>query len=304
MVKRFRNGPKQRSKKTGDFTLSQFTTMCALWKVKDIVLSSAETQLWEPKQKLQLESFPFGLSAAWSLYFLNIWRGIICNWQIVTDWFQHPLQPRWFLLWHRGAKQWLWVSWRTNSIVADTAACVSRMKNPTKSLGQIIIGIDNSRDVSHSRKMLDLDTTGTHGELLFVDHWESRSRLMGCAPWASLWRSRILANDRRFVNEWILETKSHGIKFLCIIRSQAKREFKFKEWILEFISWKHGCIFAYKSRDSILTLFLQISRLIIFGKNRITTNWTFQIFWKFQRYKTLVSQIRRRIFWNFWEETR
>ena len=55
--------------------------------------------------------------------------------------------------------------------MAHTSVCMSRMKDPTKSFGQIIAGIDDARDVSHDDlldsspfldgEMQDLDITGT-----------------------------------------------------------------------------------------------------------------------------------------------
>ena len=78
MVERLRKGSRQRSKRTGDNTLSQIHHNGALQKGKVIALNFAEIKLWEPKQKLHSRSFPFGLSAASSNYFFNIWLELYC----------------------------------------------------------------------------------------------------------------------------------------------------------------------------------------------------------------------------------
>ena len=75
----------------------------------------------------------------------------------------------------------------TGSLLAmfHVATCILSMEDQTKRLGQIVAGVDNSRNMLHNTifsfiafldcVMLDLDVIGTRGGTRFIDHKSQNS---------------------------------------------------------------------------------------------------------------------------------
>ena len=79
-------------------------------------MNSAEIKIVKTDAKLQVGGCPMRLSVTWSNYFFNVWHGIICDCQAVTDWFQQSWAHRWHFCWlGYWWGFWSWQIWFTLS---------------------------------------------------------------------------------------------------------------------------------------------------------------------------------------------